>query len=132
MKIPLSIRIFTLGLLALISVGAVSAFAAGISVPATNLGQQSVPVTAEDIKPAACGALFLTNIVSGSGELTGTPGNDLIIGGAGADLIDGLGGNDCILGGGGVDTITGNEGNDVCLGGSGTDVFMGCEVEAQQ
>jgi len=131
MRISLFLRIISLGFLALLAVSVVSAFAAGISMPATNLGQQAVPVTAEDIKPAACGTIFLTNIVSGSGVLTGTTGNDLIIGGAGADFIDGLGGNDCILGGGGVDTLTGNEGNDVCLGGAGIDVFADCEVEAQ-
>lgn len=125
------LRLFILGLIALMAVSVVSAFAAGISVPAVNAGQQSVPVTAEDIKPAACGALFLTNIVSGAETLTGTAGNDLIIGSADTDLIDGLGGNDCILGGGGIDTITGNEGDDVCLGGSGIDVFIQCEVEMQ-
>jgi Ca2+-binding RTX toxin-like protein len=130
MRIPV-LRFAFLGLLALLIVSAVSAFAAGISVPVSNVGQQSVPVTAEDIKPAACDGLHLTNIINGSGTLTGTAGNDLIIGSAGTDLIDGLGGNDCILGGGGVDTITGNEGNDVCLGGSEIDIFMGCEVEAQ-
>lgn len=131
MRIPV-LRLVFLGLLALLIVSAVSAFAAGISVPAANVDQQTAPVTAEDIKPAACGALILTNIISGAGTLTGTAGNDLIIGSAGADLIDGLGGSDCILGGGGLDTITGNEGNDVCLGGPETDMFLGCEVEAQQ
>ena len=121
-----------LGLFALIVVSVVSAFAAGISVPASNVGQQSVSVTADDIKPAACGALYLTNIVSGSGTLTGTAANDLIIGSAGADTIDGAGGDDCILGSGGDDALTGQEGNDVCLGAAGNDTFTDCEVEAQQ
>ena len=131
MKIPLPLRLFILGLFALIVVSVVSAFAAGISVPASNVGQQSVSVTAEDIKPAACGALYLTNIVSGSGALTGTAANDLIIGSAGTDTIDGAGGDDCILGSGGDDALTGNEGNDVCLGGIGSDTFTECEAETQ-
>ena len=131
MRIFFGRRIVAWGLLALIGVSVFSAFAAGISMSAANVGQQSVLVTAEDIKPAACSALFLTNIVSGSGVLTGTAGNDLIIGSTGVDFIDGLGGNDCILGSVDVDTITGNEGNDVCLGGSGIDVFISCEAEAQ-
>jgi|SRR5215211_1775785 len=131
MKI-LPLRLFMLGLFALIVVSVVSAFAAGINVPASNVGQQSVSVTAEDIKPAACGALYLTNIVSGSGTLTGTAANDLIIGSAGADTIDGAGGDDCILGSGGDDALSGQEGNDVCLGGAGNDTFTDCEVEAQQ
>ena len=131
MRIPFSIRFAIIGLIALIAVSVVSAFAAGISVPAANVGQQSVSVTAEDIKPAACGSLYLTNIVHGSGLFTGTAGIDLIIGSSGADTIDGLGGDDCILGSGGDDSLTGNEGNDVCLGGAGTDTFTDCEVEAQ-
>jgi Ca2+-binding RTX toxin-like protein len=131
MRSPLPLRLFILGLLAVTIVSVISAFAAGISVPASNVGQQSVPVIAEDIKPAACGALYLTNIVRGSGTLTGTSANDLIIGGASADTIDGAGGDDCILGSGGDDALTGQEGNDVCLGGTGNDIFTDCEVEAQ-
>ena len=53
MRLPI-LRLVFLGLLALLIVSVVSAFAAGISVPASNAGQQSVPVTAEAIKPTAC------------------------------------------------------------------------------
>lgn len=131
MRMPASLQLFAFGLLALILVSITSAFAAGISVPASNVGQRSVPVTAEDIKPSACAALYLTNIVSGSGMLTGTVANDLIIGSVGADTIDGLGGNDCILGGNGDDLITGGDGMDICIGGPGTDIFTTCESENQ-
>jgi hypothetical protein len=131
MRIPFPFKLFALGLIVLIAISVVSAFAAGISVPPSNVGTESIPVYAEDFKPSACAALYLTNIVSGSGTLTGTTGNDLIVGSSGADSIDGLGGDDCILGGGGDDIITGNDGNDVCLGGSGTDTFDTCESEIQ-
>jgi len=131
MRMPASLQLFAFGLLALILVSITSAFAAGISVPASNVGQRSIPVTAEDIKPSACAALYLTNIVSGSGTLTGTVANDLIIGSVGADTIDGLGGNDCILGGNGDDLITGGDGMDICIGGPGTDIFTTCESENQ-
>jgi hypothetical protein len=131
MRIPAALQLFAFGLLALILVSITSAFAAGISVPASNVGQQSVPVTAEDIKPAACAALYVTNIISGSGALTGSTGNDLIIGSAGADTIDGLGGDDCILAGNGDDLITGGDGVDICIGGPGTDTFTTCESEIQ-
>jgi RTX calcium-binding nonapeptide repeat (4 copies) len=131
MRMPIPLRLVMFGLLTLIVVSAASAFAAGISMPASNVGLESVPVTAEDIKPAACAGLYLTNIVSGSGALTGTPGNDLIIGGGGADTIDGLAGDDCILGGNGDDLITGGDGADICLGGPGTDIFTTCESENQ-
>ena len=120
-----------LGLFALVIVSVVSAFAAGMSVPDSNLGQQSVPVTAEGIKPEACIALYLTNIVSGSGTLTGMASNDLIIGSSGADIIDGLDGDDCIVVSGGDDSLIGNAGNDVCLGGTESDTFADCETEIQ-
>ena len=129
MRITFLFRLVILGLFMLMVVSVVSAFAAGISLPSTNVGSQAVAVTAEDIKPPACGSLSLTQIVSGAGTLTGTAGNDLIIGSDGADTIDGLGGNDCILGSGGDDTLIGNEGNDVCLGGSGSNIFTACEAQ---
>jgi Ca2+-binding RTX toxin-like protein len=127
----ISLRLLILAFLALFIVSVVSALAAGINVPASNIGQQFIPVRAEDIKPAACGALYLTNIVRGSGTLTGTTANDLIIGSAGADSIEGAGGDDCILGSGGDDLLAGGEGNDICVGGMGNDTFTDCEVEIQ-
>ena len=130
MKTPV-LRLVFLGLLTLLIVSVVSAFAAGLSVPASNLGQQSVPVTAEDIKPAACGGIYLSNIVRGSGTFSGTAANDLIIGSAGTDTIDGAGGDDCILGSAGDDSLAGSDGNDVCIGSAGTDTFTDCEVETQ-
>jgi Ca2+-binding RTX toxin-like protein len=131
MRIPRSLQLFAFGSLMLILVSIISAFAAGVSVPSSNVGRQSLPVTAEDIKPAACEALYLTNIVSGSGTLTGTAANDLIIGSAGADTIDGLGGDDCIISSSGDDLITGGDGTDVCLGGPGMNTFTTCETESQ-
>ena len=124
-------RLFFFGLLTLVLASIMSAFAAGMIVPPSNVGQDSASVTAEQVKPPACEALYLTNLITGSGSLTGTPGNDLIIGSAGADAIDGSGGDDCILGGGGDDQITGSDGTDVCLGGAGTDLFTDCEYEYQ-
>ena|SRR5215208_1946767 len=131
MRISFSLKLLIFGLLTLIVVSVGSAFAAGVTVPASNVGQQSISVTAQDLKPPACNGLYLTNIIRGSGTMTGTPANDLIIGSTWADTIDGLGGDDCILGGGGDDSLTGNDGNDVCLGGPGNDNFTDCEAEAQ-
>jgi hypothetical protein len=131
MRIPASLQFFAFGLLTLILVNITSAFAAGIDVPPSNIGHQSIHVTANGLKPPACAALYLTNIVSGSGTLTGTAGNDLILGSAGVDIIDGLGGDDCILAGSGDDLITGNDGIDICIGSLGTDTFTTCEGENQ-
>lgn len=131
MKVPFSIKFFAFGAFTLILVSVVSAFAAGINVPDTKAGAESIPVYAEDVKPPVCAGIYLTNIVSGSGTVTGTSGNDLIIGSTGTDSIDGLGGDDCILGGGGDDILTGGDGNDICLGSSGVDTFDTCESEIQ-
>lgn len=123
------VRLFAYSLLALILATAVTAVAATNRVPFTRLTNQSKYIGINDFKPYACGGTSLTNLVSGSGTLTGTAGNDLILGSSGVDVIDGLGGNDCIVGGGGDDQITGGDGNDVCLSGDGYDVFTSCEVE---
>jgi Ca2+-binding RTX toxin-like protein len=128
MKPRIVFRIVLFGLIALVLVSVATAFAAGITTTPSNIGIQTAPVTAEDIKPAACSALTLTNIVSGTGIITGTSGNDLIIGSSGNDIIDGLGGNDCILGGGGDDIIDGNDGTDICIGGPGNDSASNCET----
>ena len=116
-------------LLILILVGAVTAIAATNTVPPTRIASQIDTININDLKPAACASTHLTNLVSGSGTLIGTDGNDLILGSSGADVINGLGGSDCIIGGGGVDQINGGDGNDVCLSGIGNDIFTSCEVE---
>jgi Ca2+-binding RTX toxin-like protein len=118
-------------LILFVMIGALTAFTAGISISNTSLGVQASSVSANQVKPDACASLNLTNIVSGAGTVTGTAGNDLILGSSGADTIDSLGGDDCLLGGGGDDTIDGNTGADICLGGPGTDAFTACESEIQ-
>jgi hypothetical protein len=46
-------------------------------------------------------------------QITGGPGDDLIVGGAGDDTIDGGLGQDILAGGPGADTLTGGEGEDL-------------------
>lgn len=123
MRPNLSVKMFMIAAISLLLVSVMSAYAAGLTLPASSIGRQSFSVTAQDVKPAACNGLFLTNIMSGSGALTGTTGNDLIIGSAGVDTIDGLGGDDCIVAGNGDDSIIGSDGSDVCLGGPGNDTL---------
>jgi uncharacterized protein len=57
--------------------------------------------------------------------IVGTPGDDIIHGTNGNDVIVGLGGNDIIYGGNGNDVICGNAGNDTLYGGNGNDVLLG-------
>jgi Ca2+-binding RTX toxin-like protein len=116
-----------LGLITLILVSALAAFAAGMSIDPSTIDKISIPVSGDDLKPPAC-TMNLTNIVRGTGTITGTEGNDLILGSSSVDTIDGLGGDDCILGDNNDDLITGGDGIDVCIGGPGDDIFVTCET----
>ena len=129
MRTRIVFQISLFGFLLLIFVSSITAFAANLTISPSNIGVKSIMVTANDLKPEACSDLNLTNIVSGSGEITGTSGNDLIIGSSGNDTINGMGGDDCIQGNAGNDTIDGGDGTDICMGGTGTDVFSNCETE---
>lgn len=118
-------RYWLLGLILLVVLGVITASAAANIVPVTWLGATNLPITANDLKPAACAALNLTNLVVGSGNFNGSNGNDLILGSPRADTIDGRQGGDCILGGGDNDILRGHVGNDVLLGGPGNDILYG-------
>jgi Ca2+-binding RTX toxin-like protein len=131
MKLQFSLRFLIFGLAALVVITSMTAVAATNTIPSTRIGAQIVSFNINHLKPSVCAGFSVTTLVTGSVTLTGTEGNDLILGSSGADTIDGLGGNDCILGGGGDDSITGGDGNDVCLGGAGTDTFTECETEIQ-
>ena len=122
MRISIPIRFAAYSLFTLILIGAMTAIAAANTVPSTRITSQGDAITINELKPSACSGIYLTNLVSGSGTIIGTEGNDLILGSSGADSIDGLGGDDCIVGGGGTDT---------CTGGLGTDTFVTCETENQ-
>lgn len=130
MKIPFPLRFLIFGLAALVTITSMTAVAATNTIPSTRIGASGISFNFNHLKPSACAGMSLTSLITGSGTLTGTAGNDLILGGPGADIIDGLGGNDCILGGSGDDIITGNEGTDICLGGPGNDTFTDCEGES--
>ncbi len=129
MKVHLIFQFMLFGLIALVLVSVSTAIAATNTVPTTRLDNQTKSITANDVKPFFCASLNLQNIITGSGTITGTNGNDLILGSAADDTINGLGGTDCILGGGGNDTISGDGGSDVCSGGGNAgDTFATCET----
>jgi len=121
-------QIILVGTVLLLMASVMSAVAAANTVAPSGLGEASHSIMPNDLKPPQCDALHLTNLITGSGNISGTLENDLILGSAGADTISGEGGNDCILGGGGNDTLIGGDGTDVCLGGAGTDTLdASCE-----
>ena len=126
-----AIRVPIVILIVLVFASVLSALTASNSVPSARAGNPSDPVTAEKLKPSACGATVLTGPVTGSGTFNATNGNDLVLASTGVDRPDGRNGNDCILGGDGNDAITGGGGTDVCIGQGGSDTFSGCETSIQ-
>jgi len=115
-----------------ILLGTITAYAANVSVPTTRLTDQTSAITANTLKPAACSAITLTQIViCTGGNCDGTNANELLIGTSGDERLRGRGGTDCIVGGGGDDILVGNGKSDVCIGGPGIDSFLTCEVPIQ-
>jgi hypothetical protein len=130
MSIRMICRLMMVGLAALVLSSIMSAMAAANSIPPSGLDEISRSITVNDLKPAQCNSIHLTNLIAATGMISGTDDNDLILGGSGSDTISGEGGNDCILGGGGNDTLYGDSGTDVCIGGSGSDILNdSCEAK---
>jgi Ca2+-binding RTX toxin-like protein len=116
----------------LIFISTLTAVAAGNTIPATRLDENTAAMNANAIKPAACSALNLTAIViCTGGTCNGTGANELLLGTSVGETIRGRGGTDCIVGGGGNDNLVGNGASDVCIGGPGTDTFNTCETQIQ-
>jgi hypothetical protein len=108
----------------------VSAVTATNSVPATRAERDVSAITVNQLKPAACNAFNVVNLVTGGAS--GGAQNDLVLGTAGVNNpLRGRGGRDCIVGGGGNDLLRGDAGNDVCIGGPGVDTFVSCETQIQ-
>ena len=78
-------RLAVLGTVLLLAVSLGSALAAANNVSNSRLDKDTLAITANDLKPNACNALSLGNVVTGSGAFDGTSGNDLILGSSGAD-----------------------------------------------
>jgi Ca2+-binding RTX toxin-like protein len=67
---------------------------------------------------------LITVLATAPAEVYGGGGNDLIVGGSGADIIDGGAGNDLIEGGTGRDILIGGDGADLLEGFSGEDLLI--------
>lgn len=92
-----------------------------VALLALTTGAGSVPLARTSAEGPAC---TITG-TRGNDLLVGTPGRDVICGGPGNDRIYGQGGNDVLRGGPGNDRIYGRGGNDVIRGGSGNDIISG-------
>jgi len=69
-----------------------------------------------------CGGVALT---LPAGTLTGTSGDDVLLGTPAGETMNGLGGDDVICGGGGDDRLNGGPGFDNLVGGDGDDHLYG-------
>jgi Ca2+-binding RTX toxin-like protein len=128
MILRICLRFTAIAMLLLLLEGIFAAMAASNTVPVSGIDDDTIAVTANRLKPAACAGLNLTSIVHASGVYTDTHGSSLILGSAGDDTLYGSSGDDCILGGGGDDTLLGGSGDDVCMGGPGSDTLdASCE-----
>ncbi len=74
--------------------------------------------------PPPIGTLPGNNMV-GSGDILGTPGDDVIYGSANKDRIFASGGNDIVFAGGGDDEVVGFGGLDTLCGEAGNDMLSG-------
>jgi len=61
----------------------------------------------------------------GNDTLTGSAGNDFLLGGDGNDIVNGLSGNDILQGGLGSDRLADTSGNSILDGGDGADTLVG-------
>jgi predicted extracellular nuclease len=85
------------------------------------------PLRSSDHDPLVVG-LNLSSIPVCHGQeatIVGTPGNDVIIGTNGADVIVTFAGNDLVVGRNGNDVICGGDGDDAIVGGNGADLLDG-------
>ena len=70
----------------------------------------------------------ISKVVATPGDpctITGTTGNDVLVGTPSADVICGLDGRDTLKGMGGDDVLQGDDGRDVLIGGGGDDFLEG-------
>jgi hypothetical protein len=89
--------------------------AASWALPGAALGQ---------VLPT-CAGEQATIVLGVGGSTTGTPGRDIVVGGARANSIQTGDGDDLICAGAGADLVGGGAGNDVLIGESGNDTLDG-------
>jgi Ca2+-binding RTX toxin-like protein len=83
----------------------------------------ALPAAAAD-PPPTCYGLTAT-IFGQSGNIFGTPGNDVIVGSDGADTIRAGAGDDVVCAGEGDDVVKGGDGDDLIFGEQGSDTLSG-------
>jgi Ca2+-binding RTX toxin-like protein len=102
------------------TIGTAMSAAVLVAAPVGPAGGQTTPSCFG--RPAT---IILESLPGENEEIGGTKGADVIVGGAGDDIIYGLEGHDRICGRGGSDTLYGWRGDDRLSGGGGSDRLYG-------
>jgi serralysin len=94
--------------------------------PAGVIRGQLVAI-ADNIDNVVTGTAGNDLLVGGSGNnaILGLTGDDTLIGGDGNNVLDGSGGNDLLIAGNGDNMLFGGAGNDTLIGGNGNDTLNG-------
>ena len=97
------------------------------SLEANAFGPALDNVVITESAPAECTGTYGAPIfgTSGSDNINGTSGNDLIFAMGGDDIINAGSGDDCVVAGDGNDQVNAGNGNDVVIGGDGDDLASG-------
>lgn len=103
------------GAMFLVIAGLLSVTTASNTVPTSRLGSRTTSTGISELRPPACSGMTLTNLVTGTGNVNGTNGNDLVLGGRGTKAVNGKAGDDCLLGGVDATSVDGGAGSDVCI-----------------
>jgi len=105
-----------------VSSGTITWTAGGWLYNGSGLGPVTVTYVITDGKASIVQQAYFSVVRN---SITGTEGDDMLVGTACADDIKGLGGNDIIDGRAGDDYIDGGAGNDHIMGGAGNDILHG-------
>ncbi len=101
-----------------LSFATTQAFTAANTVPATNISQFTKAIAPVDLEPSECKtSITVTSIVAGTGTVSSTAANQLVLGSSAVDTItDASFGSACMVGGAGSDSLTGKTGGgDLCI-----------------
>lgn len=106
-----------------------------IAVSAAYGGNETATVTVDDLRFSASSSVTgitlladgVTTKITALGaspiSISGTAGNEILIGNTGANTLTGGSGDDTLSGGAGNDILDGGEGNDIVSGGKGDDTI---------
>ena len=118
-----------------VALGLVTSFTATSTVPLSRASVSKSTLDPSQLAPSYCASIVFSKlVVATTSTVTGTSGNDLVLGrnATGAQTMNGGSGDDCVIAGGSsastTNTIDGGAGTDICIGAPGTAMtFTNCE-----